>query len=81
MHLAFDIKPRLVRKQKTVATPETTEVPFTIPPIIDLDAAEAAAERLGKKVVIGAAAIAVVTIAAATLGNVIVIAFDHQLNK
>ena len=81
MHMTIDVKPKFHLGRKKVTTDATPEVPFTLPPIIDIDAAEAAAERLGKKIVIGAAAVAVVTIAASTLGHLAVLAFDHQLNK
>jgi hypothetical protein len=59
-----------------------TDAPLNEEPNIDyVAAAEAAATRLGKKLVVGAVVVSVTTIAAATLGSVIVTAVDHTLNK
>lgn len=67
------------KKAKTSETTEDTALP------IDLTAAiadaEAAAGRLGKKVVLGASVVSVVTVAAATLGSIAIIAVNHSLNK
>ena len=50
-------------------------------PVIDIDAAKAAATELGKKFFIGAGAVAIATVAAATAGAIAVVSVNHALNK
>ncbi len=65
------------RKKKATAS-EPTQEPT---PVIDIDAAKAAATELGKKFFIGAGAVAIATVGAATAGAIAVISVNHALNK
>ncbi len=65
------------RKKKTT----TSEPVQESTPMIDLDAAKAAAEEIGKKFFIGAGAVALATVAAATAGAIAVVSVNHALNK
>ena len=55
--------------------------PVNEPTVDYVAAAEEAAARLGKKLVIGAVVVTVSTVAAATLGNIATEAVKHALNK
>lgn len=60
---------------------KTDETPISEPTIDYVAAAEEAAARLGKKLVIGAVIVTVTTVAAATLGSIATKAVEHALNK
>jgi len=60
---------------------KTDETPISEPNIDYIAAAEEAAARLGKKLVIGAIVVTVTTVAAATLGSITTEAVKHALNK
>lgn len=64
--------------RKKASTSEPTKEPT---PVIDIDAAKAAANELGKKFFIGAGAVALATVAAATAGAIAVVSVNHALNK
>lgn len=65
------------RKKKATAS-EPTQEPT---PVIDIDAAKAAANELGKKFFIGLGAVAIATVGAATAGAIAVVSVNHALNK
>lgn len=65
------------RKKKASATEPVQETT----PVIDIDAAKAALNDLGKKFFIGAGAVALTTVAAATAGAIAVVSVNHSLNK
>ena len=73
-----EVKITLFPGKKTKTDPTTLTNEPTPDYIAD---AEAAATRVGEKAVIGASIVAVVTVAAATLGSIAVIAVNHALNK
>lgn len=75
----LEIKPVWVSKKRSAKSNE--EAPITNPPIIDIDSAEAAAERLGKKAVIGAVVVVAATAAAGAVATIAVHAFDHAINR
>jgi hypothetical protein len=62
-------------------TKKTDEIPIEEPTVDYVAAAEAAAGRLGKQLVIGAIVVSVASIAAATLGSIAITAVDHALTK
>lgn len=63
------------------AKKDDATTPVEEPTIDYIAAAEEAAARLGKKLVIGTVVTSVATIAAATIGSIAVIAVNHALNK
>ena len=62
-------------------TRQNEEAPIDEPTVDYVAAAEEAAVRLGTKLVIGAVIVSVSTIAAATLGNIIIAAAEKALTK
>jgi hypothetical protein len=60
---------------------KNNETPISEPNVDYVAAAEEAAARLGKKLVIGAVIVTVSTVAAATLGSIATEAVKHALNK
>lgn len=60
---------------------KNADAPTPEPSIDYVAAAEAAATRIGKKLVVGASVVSVVTIAAATLGSIAVIAVKTAIEK
>lgn len=55
--------------------------PVEEPTVDYVKEAEEAAERIGKKAVLGATVVSVATVAAATIGTIAVKAFEHHLTK
>ena len=76
----FGLKPEI---KVTLFPGKNKNAESSIPePKIDYVAeAEAAATRIGKKLVIGASVVSVVTVGAATLGSIAVIAVKHAIEK
>jgi hypothetical protein len=60
---------------------QETNAPVEEPTVDYIAAAEEAAARLGKKLVVGIIVTSVATIAAATLGNIAIAAVESHLNK
>lgn len=60
---------------------EDNTTPVEEPTVDYVAAAEEAAERIGKKAVLGAVVVSVATVAAATLGAIAVKTVEHHLTK
>lgn len=73
-----EITVTLFPRKKKANTSEPIQEPN---PIVDIEAAKAALTDLGKQFFIGAGAVALATVAAATAGAIAVVSVNHALNK